>query len=59
VDAIAHGLIECHDIGLPLDESTIAARRYIALEPADVQKAFQKWIRPMNLARVSQGPVPQ
>lgn len=38
VDEIAHGLIECHDIELPLDESTIAARRYIALEPADVQK---------------------
>lgn len=58
VNAIARGFIDRTDLGLPLDEPVIAARRYIALSPKDVQAAFRKWVRPEDLARVTQGPVP-
>jgi zinc protease len=58
VDEIAHGLVERADLGLPLDEPTLAAQRYIALDAADVQRAFAKWMRPDDLVRVSQGPTP-
>jgi zinc protease len=59
VSEIAHGLIRRSGLGLPLDEPVIAARRYIDLTPSDVQDAFQKWIRPDGLVRVTQGPEPQ
>ncbi|HEV2561871.1 MAG TPA: pitrilysin family protein [Rhizomicrobium sp.] len=58
IDDIARGLKERWDLNLPLDEPTIAAHRYIALGPADVQAAFRKWMRPGDLVRVSQGPPP-
>jgi zinc protease len=58
VDEIARGIIGRDDLGLPLDEPTIAARRYIALTPQDVQNVFKKWIRPDDFVRVSQGPTP-
>ena len=56
VDDIAGGIIERWDLGLPLDEPTIAARRYLELGAHDVQAAFAKWLRPGALVRVSQGP---
>ena len=59
VDDIAHGIIQRWDLGLPLDEPTIAARRYLALDPGEVQAAFAKWLRPDDLVRVSQGPAPR
>jgi zinc protease len=59
VQGIARGLLDRRDLELPLDEPTIAANRYIELTPIDVQQAFQKWIRPDDLVRVTQGPVPQ
>ena len=59
VDDIAHGLIGRVDLDLPLDEPTKAAQRYIALGPTDIQSAFQKWLRPDDLVRVSEGPTPQ
>jgi zinc protease len=59
VDEIAHGLVGRADIGLPLDEPTIAARRYVALGGNDVQAAFAKWMRPDDMVRVTQGPPPQ
>lgn len=58
VDAIAGGIIHDVDLGLPLDEPTAAARRYIALGPAQVQAAFRKWMRPKDLVRISEGPPP-
>ena len=58
IDQIARGIINRDDLGLPLAEPTIAARRYIALTPMDVQNAFRKWIRPTDFVRVSQGPTP-
>lgn len=57
--AIGHGLIQRWTLDLPLDEPTLAARRYLELGPADVQAAFRKWVRPDDLARVTEGPVPE
>src|SRR6266567_4265463 len=56
---IARALAGRWELDLPLDEPTNAARRYIALGPAEVQAAFKKWVRPGDLVRVSQGPSPQ
>jgi len=58
VEAIAGGIISRVDLGLPLDEPTIAARRYIELGPAQIEAAFRKWMRPSDLVRVSEGPDP-
>ncbi|HTV76886.1 MAG TPA: pitrilysin family protein [Steroidobacteraceae bacterium] len=58
IDEIARGFIDRDDLGLPLDEPTVAARRYIELKPQDVQNVFKKWIRPGDFVRVSQGPTP-
>ena len=57
--AIAHSFSALRDLGLPLDEPSIAASRYVSLNAADVQTAFRKWMRPGDLVRVSQGPAPQ
>jgi len=59
IDDIALGFIHRRDLNLPLDEPILAARRYIGLEPIEVQTAFQKWLRPDDLVRVSQGPTPK
>lgn len=59
VEAIAGGMIERVDVGLPLDEPTIAAQRYVGLGPAQIQSAFRKWMRPPDLVRVSEGPAPK
>ena len=56
VDDIAAGIVQRWVLGLPLNEPTIAARRYLALGASDVQAAFAKWLRPGDLVRVSQGP---
>jgi zinc protease len=59
VEDIASGILQRWRIGLPLDEPTIAAHHYLALDARDVQAAFAKWIRPDDLVRVSQGPAPR
>ncbi|HEY7964898.1 MAG TPA: pitrilysin family protein [Steroidobacteraceae bacterium] len=59
LDDIARGLLGRTELGLPLDEPSIAARHYIALDAAAVQEAFRKWLRPQDLVRVSEGPPPQ
>ena len=46
-----------HD--LPLDETTRAAHRCLALTAEDVQAAFAKWLRLENLVQASQGPEPK
>ncbi|MBU6472750.1 MAG: insulinase family protein [Alphaproteobacteria bacterium] len=58
-DDIAQGLIQRHDLGLPLDEPTLAARRYLAMTAAEVQAAFHKWLRPADFVRISEGPAPK
>jgi zinc protease len=59
IDDIALGFIHQRDLNLPLDEPILAARRYIALQAIEVQTAFQKWLRPDDLVRVTQGPAPK
>jgi zinc protease len=59
IDDIALGFIHRRDLNLPLDEPISAARRYIALQPLEVQAAFRKWLRPDDLVRVTQGPAPR
>jgi zinc protease len=59
VDAIAGGIISRIDLGLPLDEPSIAAQRYIEIGPAQIEAAFRKWMRPSDLVRVSEGPQPR
>ncbi|MFZ0485442.1 MAG: pitrilysin family protein, partial [Arenicellales bacterium] len=58
VEAIANGFIHRETLGLPLDEPTRAARRYLKLGAPEIQAAFKKWLRPKDLVRVSQGPTP-
>ncbi len=59
VGSIARGWIGREDLGLPLDEPTIAAGKYLALTGADVEAAFGKILRPADLVQVVQGPPPQ
>jgi zinc protease len=59
MDAIAGGIIHRIDLGLPLDEPTIAARHYIELGPGQIEAAFRKWMRPNDLVQVSEGPPPR
>jgi zinc protease len=56
---IAGGLLARSLMGLPLDESVRAARRYEALSAEQVRAAFAKWIRPADLVEVVQGPAPK
>jgi zinc protease len=57
--SIARGLIDRWDAGLPLDEPSRAAERYIAIGADEVQNAFSTLLRPKELARISRGPAPQ
>ena len=59
VDSIAAGFIKRVDLDLPLNEPTIAARRYMELTASQVQAAFARWIRPDGLVLISQGPAPK
>lgn len=58
IDNIARGFLKHAELDLPLDEPTQAARRYAALSATAVKAAFAKWLRPDDLALVSQGPAP-
>ncbi len=58
VGRIAGGLIYRSTMGLPLDEPTLSARRYVKLTAPDVQKTFAKWVRPDDLVQVTEGPAP-
>ncbi len=59
VESIAQGFLARVNLGLPLDEPTQAARRYMKLTAAQVQAAFGKWIRPDDLVQVTRGPTPK
>jgi len=58
VGSIAAGFISRTTLGLPLDEPTLAAQRYLKLTAAEVQAAYQKWVRPDDLVQVTEGPSP-
>jgi zinc protease len=57
--SIADGLLARSTIGLPLDEPSIAAHHYVALNADQVKAAFAKWLRPDDLVQVVEGPDPQ
>jgi zinc protease len=57
-ERIARGLLGRALDGLPLDEPTRAARRYLALGGDEVKAAFAKWIRPRALVQIVEGPAP-
>ena len=59
VDEIAHGFLERAEYDLPLDEPTVAANKYVAMQAGEIQAAFAKWIRPGDLVRITQGPAPK
>ena len=58
-DAIADGLLDDAEAGLPLNEPALAAAHYISLSASDVTRAFARWIRPDGFAQVVVGPYPQ
>jgi zinc protease len=58
ITEIAQGILGRTDLGLPLDEPTRAAERYVGLDGPAVQDAFRRWLRPQELVRVSEGPPP-
>jgi zinc protease len=59
VESIEGGLMSRANMGLPFDEPTIAARRYVDLSADQVKAAFTKWLRPGDLVQVTEGPNPQ
>jgi zinc protease len=58
-EAVAGGLLGRAEIGLPLDEPIVAAKKYSALTADDVRAAFAKHIQPDNLVQIVRGPAPQ
>jgi zinc protease len=59
LQSIAQGILQRSALDLPLDEPTIAAQHYLALDAGGVEDAFAKWVRPDGLVRVSEGPAPR
>ena len=59
VTRIASGMISRISDGLPLDEPTLAARRYVRLTDLEVKAAFAKWLRVSDLVQVTEGPAPK
>ena len=58
-DAVAGELLGYAEIGLPLDEPELAAKKYMALTADDVKNEFAKEIDTGNLVQVVRGPAPQ
>lgn len=58
-ESVAGGLLARAELGLPLDESVRAARRYVELNAADVESAFARKIATTNLVQIVRGPAPQ
>jgi len=56
VHSIAETLISSVTKGLPLDEPTVEASKYVSLTAQEVQAAFAKWIRPNDFVQVTEGP---
>jgi zinc protease len=58
-ESVAAGMLARAEIGLPLDEPLIAARKYVALTAEDVKAAFARQVHPENLVQVVRGPAPK
>jgi zinc protease len=59
LSSIAEGLLSRAVSGLPLDEPTIAAKKYLLLTAGDIKNAFIKWVRPEDFVQITEGPNPQ
>ncbi len=57
-DSIAQGILSRSQEDLPLDEPVRAAVQYLKITDRQVQKAFEKWIRPAGFVQVTLGPNP-
>ncbi len=57
--SIAGGLLSRSLNDLPLDEPTIAARKYLKLTAEQVKAAYAKWLRPADFVQVTEGPNPK
>jgi zinc protease len=57
-DAVAAGLLGRAEIGLPLDEPILAAKKYFELNADQVKAAFSRQIRPADFVQVVRGPAP-
>jgi zinc protease len=53
---IAQRLLSLSMLDLPLDEPARAARLYHDMTAEDVQDAYKKWLRPQDMAQVTEGP---
>ncbi len=58
-DAVAGAMLARAQLGLPLDEPTRAAQRYIQLNAADVEAAFARHVDPSQFVQVVRGPAPK
>jgi len=58
-ESVAGGLLRRAEIGLPLDESVRAAKRYFELTADDVKAAFARQLRTGDLVQVVRGPAPK
>lgn len=56
VGSIAAGYLRLVDLNLPLNQSQIAAEKYLAVTAEDIQQAFGKYLRPDGMAQVVEGP---
>jgi zinc protease len=57
-DAVAEGLLSRAEIGLPLDEPILAAKKYYELNADAVKAAFSRHVRPGDFVQVVRGPAP-
>ncbi len=58
-EAVAGGMLARAELGLPLDEPLVAAKKYIELNAADVKAAFARQVSTGNLVQVVRGPAPK
>jgi len=59
LQSIAGGLLSRSINDLPLDEPTVAAKKYLQLTAEDIKNAFSKWVRPEDFVIVTEGPNPK
>ena len=59
LESIAGGFISRTELGLPLQEPSLAAKHYLALTADQVRAAFARHLRPQDLILVAEGPKPE
>ncbi|MHB1687490.1 MAG: M16 family metallopeptidase [Ignavibacteriaceae bacterium] len=56
---IANGLLARSLEDLPLNQTTIAAEKYIKISAKEIKDAFKKWVRPNDFVQITEGPNPK